>query len=400
MSIDRHTAMAAVTSEEQPSGGGAWLKRLNTSRVLQALYPHAIKSVTQIGEDLSLSRPTVAGAIKTLVNDQGLVTKLPPQPQDTGRPPAMYRFRRDAGYLLGVQVAPEVIRVLLTDLTGEIIPASEGQTTQRISSWHETVISENASCAERLHELVDAILTTLHSAGVTPEQVWAVIAGTPGIVDPDGEVLVCGAIKDWTGDQLITRLRRLFPEPDCHIQVENDANLAAVAEHRSRGEARPANLVYLLAGHRLGLGLITADALHRGRGGRAGEIANQPISPFASASAWLNKRKHDDSAAAFHAAARGDAESQKDITSFVEHLALGLGTLVYTVDPDLIVIGGSLANAGNAVLGRVRFHLDQLCRGREVPVETSTLGEQVVPLGALHLALDHAHHRMFTTQAP
>jgi len=384
-------------SEEQPSGDGAWLRRLNTSRVLQSLYPHAIKSVTQIAQDLTLSRPTVVAAIKAL-RERYLVAELPPQHQDTGRPPAMYQFRRSAGYLLGVQVAPDVIRVLLTDLTGEVTPQPDDNTVEPpIPRQHERAVAEGASRTERLRTLEDAIVATLRSGGITPEQVWAVVTSTPGIVDSEGTVLVCGAIRDWTGDHLTTRLRRILPHPGCHIQVENDANLAAVAEHRARGNSRPANLVALLADHRLGVGIIAADAPHRGRGGRAGEIANQPISPMADASKWLKKRKDDNPAAIVRAAARGHAESQKDVTTFVEHLALGLATIVYTIDPDLIVIGGGLADAGSAIVDPLRERLDTLCRGREVPIEASTLGTQAVPLGALHLALDHAHHQMFTT---
>lgn len=390
--------MASRTRQAQPSADGAWLKRLNTSRVLQALYGSEPKSVTMLTHELVLSRPTVDNAIKELVG-RGLVEKLDPQPQDNGRPPVMLGFCRAAGYLLGIDIGAHSVRAILTDLEGDTdLRADHDQATRCVPREHRSVIARDADRATRLAAIDQAISTVLDTAAVTPDQVWAVIVGTPGIVDLHGHVLVCGAMPDWTGDHLLTHLRQQFPQPRCHIQVENDANLAAVAEHRLGCARDTADVVHVLAGRRIGVGIVLNDTLRRGASGRAGEIANLPATPWARANSWLTKHDRDSAHELFHTAAARDSEAHGQVEDFAADLAAGLAELVYTIDPELIVIGGGLAHAGYTILNPTRKHLQNRCRRTPPPVELSTLGERAVLLGATCLALEHVQDTIFSTQ--
>src|SRR5262249_33245449 len=156
----------------------------------------------------------------------------------------------------------------------------------------------------------------------------------------------------------------------------NDANLAAVAEH-SVGRAREAtDFVHVLAGHRIGLGIFHGGQPHRGATGRAGEIANIESSPWGRANKWLRKQDRTSAAALFRAAAANEADAIAQVDDLATDLAAGLAEVVHIIDPELIVLGGGLAHAGDTILTAIRDRLDAACRPTRAPppVELSVLG--------------------------
>ncbi|HKR49982.1 MAG TPA: ROK family transcriptional regulator [Pseudonocardiaceae bacterium] len=374
--------------------------RSNTISVLRVVYGAAPKSVTMLIRELGLSRTTVERALKELI-DKGYVERAEERggvPQNTGRRPVMHRFRAGAGYVVGLEVGEHSVRAIVTNLEGALQADNDpaGSVEHPVPQEHETAVARGADRKTRLTAIDNTVAAVLSAAAVTPEHVWAVAAGTPGIVDQHGNVAVCNVIRGWTGDLLRTHLRHLFPAQGCDIRVENDANLAAVAEHRMGcvGEAR--DVVYVLAGRRIGLGIFHGGQLHRGATGRAGEIANIASSPWGRANQWLRKQDRRTAAALFHATAAGEADAIARIDDLAADLAAGLAEVVHIIDPQLIVIGGGLAHAGDILVGAIRKHLDAACRVTRIPppVELSILGERGVVLGAVQLALEPVQHRL------
>lgn len=375
--------------------------RSNNIRVLRALYGGAAKSVTMLIDELELSRTTVERALKELI-DKGYVERTQERgvvPQNTGRRPVMHRFRAGAGYVVGLEVGEDSVRAIVTDLEGALQAGNDpaGSVEHSVPQEHETAIARGADRKTRLTAVDDTVAAALSAAAVIPEQVWAVAAGTPGIVDQHGNVAVCNVIRGWTGDHLGTHLRRLFPAQGCAIRVENDANLAAVAEHRMGCVGKAQDVVHVLAGRRIGLGLFHGGQLYRGATGRAGEIANIESSPLGRANQWLRKQDRRTATALFHAAAMGEADAIARIDDLAADLAAGLAEVVHIIDPELIVIGGGLAHAGDTLVDAIRKHLDAACRVTRIPppVELSILGERGVVLGAVQLALEPVQDRLF-----
>lgn len=379
----------------------AAVRRSNTISVLRALYGHAPKSVTMLIRELELSRTTVEKALKELI-DKGYIEKAEERgviPQNTGRRPVMHRFRGGAGYVVGLEVGERSVRAILTDLEGTLHLRKDpaGSVEHPVPQEHETAIARGADRETRLSAVDNAVAAVLSTAAVTPERVWAVAAGTPGIVDQHGNVAVCTVIRGWTGDHLRTHLRQLFPAPGCAIRVENDANLAAVAEHGMGCARKAADVVHVLAGRRIGLGIFHGGQLHRGATGRAGEIANIESSPWGRANRWLRKQDRKTAAALFRSAAAGEAAALAWVDDLAADLAAGIAEVVHIIDPELIVIGGGLAHAGDTMVDAVRKHLDAACRVTRDPpqVKLSTIGERGVVLGAVHFALEPVQDRLF-----
>src|SRR5262249_25238140 len=124
----------------------------------------------------------------------------------------------------------------------------------------------------RLAAIRYAARRCLSEAGVPAASLWAVGIASPGVIGHDGEI-IHSPLRDWAGQNLSAELAADFI---CLVLVENDCNLAALAEWW-RGSVRGADcVVYVLSGLCTGVGLVLGGRLHRGFGGASGETGVLP----------------------------------------------------------------------------------------------------------------------------
>jgi len=367
-----------VNNSRITGGDPALLRRLNTRAVLDALRTPAPLTVTQLGAAAALSRQTVEAVLADL-SAEGWVDEAEPE-RGMGRPARRYRFRAEAGYALGVDVGVHKLLAVLTDLDGNEL------------ATHRTDLPDGISGVDRLALVQEHIHAFLGERPGARNRLRAVCLGVPGVVDRSGRITLSTPIPDWTGLDLATRAARWVGGP-VQACVENDANLAAVAE-RWRGNARFSDdCVYILTGHRTGAGVIIGGRLHRGRGGAAGEIGALAVLGWEDETT-NELRSADDVGHVFARAAEGDRAALTLVDHFARSLARGSAAMVLTVNPDLLVIGGGYSRAGEVLAAPLRTHLQELCLDPP-QVALSTLGEESVALGAVRLALDHAESELF-----
>lgn len=357
------------------SGGDpTLLRRLNVQAVLRVLRQAEPMTLTQIGKAAALSRQTVDVAIAELA-EGGWIDEVAPE-RGVGRPARRYRFRAEAGHVLGIDVGVTSARLLLADLDGTVIASRNAEITpDRGGPGRLDSIRESAAefLAENPHTRLRALCI-----------------GVPGIVDAHGRVRLSTPLPEWNGVDLAGISSTWF---GCPAYVENDANLAALAEHW-RGAARYADdFIQLITGKRSGAGMMLGGRLHRGRGGAAGEIGALAVLGWES-DAMNDVRTAPDAAKIFADAQTGDSEAAGRVDRFARVLAQGIAAMVLTVNPDLIVIGGGLSQAGEAMAGPVRGHLEKLCLDPP-QVATSTVGVEAVALGAVRFTLDHLDAELF-----
>jgi predicted NBD/HSP70 family sugar kinase len=181
------------------------------------------------------------------------------------------------------------------------------------------------------------------------------------------------------------------------VLVENDANLAAVAE-RWRGAAKDVDdMVYVLAGLHTGAGVVIGGRLHRGRWGAAGEVGTLPelglrdtAADLAGADGPFGPEGRADRAAekVLTAARAGDPAALARVDQVAGRVARGIAAMVLALDPEMVIVGGALTLAGDVLVGELRRHVLPLCLG-PTRIEASTLADESVGLGAVRLALDH-----------
>ncbi|GIG66570.1 ROK family transcriptional regulator [Phytomonospora endophytica] len=383
------------------------LRRMNATAVLGALRASAggTARVADLMGATGLSRPAVTRALGLLA-DAGIVEFFEGNDSRVGRPAVRARFRAELGHVAGIDVGPHKVLVMITDLAGNV------------RAQHRVV----GPPAQTGPELAGLLRTTLveaaDEAGVAPGDLWAVGVGTPGVVDHErGEVVLAPSIPGWAGVSLLAELREWL---GCPVHIDNDVNLAVVAE-RWRGETSD-NLLFVQWGERIGSGIVIGGKPYRGANSASGELgfldlvtpidaeppqASDGLGSFerlVGARAILGLAvercaglraalEHGDIAPLFTAAEGGDADAVATVDVVAARFARGLAAQLLILDPGLVVVGGGVSRAGTVLFDAVRRHLRRLLL---VPVElrVSALREQGVALGAVRMALDSAERRL------
>ncbi|WP_149561603.1 ROK family protein [Streptomyces cacaoi] len=377
-------------------GDPSLLRRINSTVVLRSLCADTTTALTltELGRATGLSRPTVEGVVEGLI-EAGLVAEAPDDPADArisrrGRPARRFRFRSEAGHLLGIELGPHRVAAVLADLTGRLVGSTSRQ------------VDEGASADLRLERARATVADLLRRTDIARDSLRAVGVGTPGIVEADGTVRLGTALPGWTGLALGERLRRSFR---CPVLVENDANAGVLAEHW-KGAARGVDdVVMVLAGLSPGAGSLIGGRLHRGFGGAAGEIgALHLLGREATPERLLSTTDEplhplDETAVArvFARARGGDEQAGRAMDRFLARLVHDVAALVLALDPELLVVGGWAAGL-DGVLDPLRAELERYCL-RPPRVALSLLGDTAVATGALRLALDHVHAELFTVES-
>lgn len=372
-------------------GDPSLLRRINSAVVLHALRATDSATLTEVTRVTGLSRPTVEGVMEGLTG-AGLVVEMAAEEgaaRRQGRPARRFRFRAEAGHLLGLEIGAHGVAVLLADLDGRLL----GSTAKDVS--------ETASADERLERLRSAVADLLRRSGVARSSVQAVGVGTPGIVEADGRVRLGTALPEWTGLPLGERLQRSFR---CPVLVENDANAAAVAEHWKGAGVDSDDMVFVMAGLSPGAGSLIGGRLHRGYGGAAGEIGAlhllgreaPPETLLSTTGEPLHPLDEQAVAEVFRHAREGDEQARAAVDRFISRLVHDVAALVLALDPELVVVGGWAAGLDGA-LEPLRSELARYCL-RPPRVARSVLGEAAVAMGALRLALDHVEEQLFAVE--
>ncbi|MFF2506445.1 ROK family transcriptional regulator [Streptomyces sp. NPDC058067] len=372
-------------------GDPSLLRRINSAVVLHALRATDLATLTEITTVTGLSRPTVEGVVEGLIS-AGLVVETPVDDSGTrrqGRPARRFRFRAEAGHLLGLEIGPHRVAAVLSDLDGKVLGTAAKD------------VDETAPADERIERLRTAVAELLRRAGVARSSLRAVGVGTPGIVEADGTVRLGTALPEWTGLQLGERLRRSFK---CPVLVENDANAAAVAEHWKGAASESDDVVFVLAGLSPGAGALIGGRLHRGYGGAAGEIGAlhllgrevRPETLLSTTDEPLHPLDEQAVAEVFALAREGDERAGAAVDRFLQRLVHDVAALVLALDPELVVVGGWAAGL-DGVLEPLRRELARYCL-RPPRVALSVLGEAAVATGALRLALDHVEEQLFAVE--
>jgi predicted NBD/HSP70 family sugar kinase len=361
------------------------LGRSNAEAVLDCLYDREPRTNTELTSASGLSRSTVERALGQLV-DLGIVGESEPVALGSGRPAVLYQLLPEFGYLLAIDVGANTVRARVDDLAGPRPGLDAG-----LAEPDSIGVDPFDSTPVRLDAVARASEAALAGAGIGRDQVRAVAVGVPGIVEAGGRIKRSAVIHcpDWDGDGLRTWIGERFPS--AKVSVDNDANLAVLAEQRFGVAGGNEDVVVVLAGRRVGFGIVLGGKLRRGAHRQAGEAANLRNSLWGRASSWLYGRQAD-AVRLFAAANTGDPTAVEDVGELADLLGEAFAEIVHTIDPDLIVLGGALALAGETIRRPLADRFKRSCDGMFEPeLRLSALGRRAVLLGAA----EHARRQAF-----
>ncbi len=364
------------------------LRRINELAILTAVRAGA-DTLTAVVRETGLARASVGEVTRDLVAS-GWLSEAAPVVRGRGRPAVRYEYRAGAGVLIGADIGAFNLRVAISDLSGRRLAQSRRFTTPELAA------------GRRLKMLDMAIDDCLRDTGRGLDDIWGVVLGSTGRVG-EGRVLLSAAIPDWTGVDLAGHMRRRLP--GALVAVDNDSRLAALAEQKLGGGevhpggtepiGRPESLVLLQAGRRTGLGLVLGGRPRAGFGGVAGDLSRFPALKWEGAMEYLQQSgvapaagaTADPVADTLNAAIEGDPAALAAVRRYIRMLANTAGAVVSILDPEVLVLGGSLAAYGELLLPLLASELELLCL-RMPRLEASMLGADCAVLGALCAAAE------------
>ncbi|MEV6977384.1 ROK family transcriptional regulator [Kitasatospora sp. NPDC093806] len=395
--------MTKTTAKAPLAGTPSLLRAINDRAALELLLENGPLSRTQIGSLTGLSKPTASQLLARL-EAAGLVLPVGTTAGGPGPNAQLYQVNPAAGYVAGVDVTNSGIRVAVADITGSTLAEHE-------------VSTKGVPAAEIIARLAGAVAETVRSAGLPEGSLHTVAIGVGGAPDPGtGKLRYASHLPGWHSPRLLEELTEAIGAP---VSIENDVNLAAVAEQSSGAAHGFEDFVLLWAGDGIGAAIVIAGRLHRGFTGGAGEVGYMPV-PGAPVQRDVRRRRDSGfqalvGAPAVRTLARehglGAPTAEESITRALEtpgpgdefltalaaRLAVGLAVIVAVVDPQLVVVSGHVPNAGGERLrALVEEELARISPARP-EVRSSALPGSPVLLGALQRALAAAREAVFST---
>lgn len=393
---------------DQVPGTPSLLRAINDRTALRLLSEQGPLTRARLGALTGLSKPTATQLMDRL-EAAGLVEALPGE----GRNARLYQVRPGAAYVAGIDVTPAIIRVRVCDLTGQAIACT-------------TLATPRREVKDALDRIREALTAACAQASISLPQLNRVVIGLGGAPDPQtGRIGYARHLPGWHDPNLLHRLRTELTgpgEPDPAVEIENDVNLAAIAEQACGVVRKDSPLAYrdfavLWIGEGIGAAVVIDGRLHRGFTGGAGEIGYMPVAGqppvrnlsrgttggfqhLAGAPAVLKlARAHgiagSDAAAALRRAAEAGESGEPLLAEVADRLAVGLAPLVAVLDPELIVLTGAMLRAGGEPL---RTMVAEALYSMVIPRPRLVLSEvpdDPVLTGAIESALAETKEELF-----
>lgn len=391
-------------------------RAINDRFALRLLQQDGPLTATQLKSLTGLSRPTVADLVERL-QAAGLIGVVGESDARRRGPNArLYGIVADRAHLAALDVRTDSVAVVVADLLGVTLAEAT------------LPIGGDTGTGPAVEQAVALLERTARAAGTAP--LHSVGIGAPGLIDP-----VSGELRETTGLPAWHRgLARVLQERlPATVLVENETNLAAVAEHRLGAARDRDTFVLLWLGHGIGAAVMLDGKLRRGASGGAGEIAFLPVPGTvgvpsavncdggfhslvgsaavcelavrhgigAGAAAVRDASQEQDPAAAFavRAALAAGPRGEAFLDTLADRIALGAAAVASVLDPGCVVLAGEVGRAGGGPLaGRVEERLARMSPLR-TEVRAGVLGGGAVLRGALLAAREAAQDALFTPGA-
>jgi predicted NBD/HSP70 family sugar kinase len=367
-------------------------RAINDRAALALFAARGALTAGQLQEATGLARPTVTELLGRL-GSAGLVEQIGEVGADRRGPNArLYALAGDRACVAGVDARTDVVYVTVTDLAGCIL------------AERAAAIEPGTPTPSALDTVTAVLADAVRAPGAGP--LHAVTIGMPGLINPvTGRVRVVAAEAGWHDELAHAVRQRTGLEPEA-VRLENEVNLAGIAEHRAIGPRGGGGAdgidsfgLLWLGGIGVGASLVLDGALRRGASGGAGELGflavpgvGPQLSNLVSSGGLYDLVGPDALAelAAAHGVAPGDFGHGPFRTQFAARVALGAAAFALVVDPGVVVLGGELGRAGGGPLAAaVEERLAAVCPVPTRVRPTAVPGNPILT-GAVATALDRA----------
>lgn len=359
--------------------------------IFQILRDGPARTKAELAALTGLARSTVSVRVDALLS-AGLLRPAGEAASTGGRPPARVGFNARAGLVLAVDLGATHATVALADLAGVFLDA------------HTRTIDIGEGPEKLLDVILDDAESLLASPAAAGIPLFGIGIGVPGPVEhSSGRPTNPPIMPGWDRFDVPGYVQRTFDVP---VLVDNDVNILALGEHATAWP-HVDDLIFVKVSTGIGAGIIAGGQLQRGAQGSAGDMGHVQVPGASAASSRAADDERDlealasGSALAVALRAQGhDTHGPADVIELVrsgDAAAIAatrqagrdvgevLATVVNLLNPSIIVLGGSIARAGEHLLAGVR----EVVYRRSIPLATQHLaivqsqgGERAAVLGA------------------
>lgn len=309
----------------------------------------------------------------------------------------------DKKYVVGVDLGGTKIYTALVDLDGNMI--------------NEITVKTEAHKGDKavLEKLISTIDTVLE--GIDINEVKAIGVGSPGPLDIKKGLIVYTPNLPFKNFNIVKPIKEKYNIP---TYLDNDANAATLGEFMFGAGKGSTNMVYVTVSTGIGGGAIINGSLFRGSTANALEIGHTTVmkggprcgcgntgcaEAVASGTAIMKRgreaveskvetslKDYDEVTAkeVFIEAKKGDKVSQDILNDALSYLGITIANIANSFDPDKIVMGGGVSQAGNIVFEKIDYEMERRCLKiiyDNCKIEKAVLGSKAGVLGAAALAI-------------
>lgn len=381
-----------VQSRHPTPGSQTSLREANRARIVESLKRHGHLTQVELAGATGLSAATISNIVKEL-SGVGVVNTA--ATSRSGRRAVEVTLARRQGLVAGLHISKRHLRVAISDVDRTVV--AENHLPLASDHRHDREMDRAALLIGDMVEALDATMSDVLVLGMA----------LPHPVDPlTGIISTPGLMRGWDGIAIADSMSERIQLP---VVVDTEANLGGLAELRS-GAARGATSgLYIRVGYSIGGSLLINGNPYRGGSGRGGEVGHVVIDPhgslcacgnrgclevFAGGRAMLELFRDDPGIHRLRdlllRAEAGDSVVRRAVADAGRHIGSAAAIVSTVFDPELVVIGGELAEAGEILLAPLRHELERATIGATAPtVVTGTLGDRAVVLGCLAAAIDN-----------
>jgi len=363
------------------AGPQTLLRTLNGRAILESLARGGAQTRTELMDATGLSRTAVTQVLRML-DSAGAIAEAGVDRRTRGPAAGRVALHPQLGFAAAVHVDHRAAHVVLVDAAGVVRAEQHGD------------FPPNVDRVDHIVALVDACLRA--AAGT----VHLAVVGVPGIVTSDG------SIRDDQGPDGGAFRTALAERLGCPVRVENDVNLAALAELTAGVGAEMSSFSLLLLDDGLGAGTVIDGALHRGYGGVAGEVMYLPQSPLPVGAPLVNDQVVADLALGLgldqdaplithlDAAEQGDEASGQIVAEIGKRIALAAGSIGLVIDPEVFILSGYAAHP--ALVAAIHRVAEEYAPRLPLRFIVSSFGPEAPLVGAVGEAASALRATLFT----
>ena len=383
-----------VTNQSPTPGSQTALREANRGRIVDSLKHHGHLTQVELAGSTGLSPATVSNIVKELSASGVLHTTVTSR---SGRRATEVTLARRLGLVAGFHFSSRRLRIAVSDI-GRVVIA-ENHVPLALDHRHDRELDRATVLLGDMLDSVNASFSDLLAVGIA----------LPAPIDArTGMVATAGLLRGWENVVIADAMSSRINVP---VFVDSEANMGGLAEVRAGAAKGARGAAYLRVGHGISAGLIIDGSIYRGVTGKAGQIGHVTIDEngsicrcgsrgcldtLAGGPALLELFRDDPGMQRIRdllvRAESGDASARRVIADAGRHIGIAAASLCNLLDPELLVVGGELAEAGETLLAPMRHALARsaLTGSNGVPeLVQGELGDRAEILGCLALAIEN-----------